>query len=302
MPIKRILYQVELEMQEAVSNFMPEVADVMATELERTLDNHEILNRLERASYGQAYTYTLPSTTDAALDLESAYDELVRRVGDNFRHICRQATMYELVKPARSIHTRLRESEEQLALPDNDRVLDAILNGAESVRREWQQAAGQRPESPATTETDSDELATEEEIAINILDEPVETTGDVEISFPGEDGQPQPPARDLETSYAEKLDNVAVKTNRIFKEIVDDLFSDDDLLPRLRRLFWLEATKSERDFNNHIVKPMLRQHDRKLHDEELREALAGDLESISDLEELMRVWEGLHKLETNLPA
>jgi hypothetical protein len=25
-----------------------------------------------------------------------------------------------------------------------------------------------------------------------------------------------------------------------------------------------------------------------------------DLESVSDLEELMRVWEGLHKLETSL--
>jgi len=296
-PIKRILYQVELEMQEAVSNFMPEVADVMATELERTLENHEILSRLERASYGQAYTYTLPSQPGAAVDLEAAYRELVRRVGENFRHICRQATMYELVKPARSIHTRLQKSEEQLALPDNDRVLDAILNGADSVRREWQQTAAESPERQAETEPDA--LATEEEIAINILDEPA---GEVAITFPGEDGQTTPPARELETSYAEKLDNVAVKTNRIFDEIVNDLFGDDDLLPRLRRLFWLEATKTERDFNNHLVKPMLRQHDRKLHDEALREALAVDLESVSDLEELMRVWEGLHKLETNLPA
>ena len=60
-PIKRILYQVELVMQEAVSNFMPEVADVIAAELQRTLEAHDILARLERASYGQEYSYTLPA-------------------------------------------------------------------------------------------------------------------------------------------------------------------------------------------------------------------------------------------------
>jgi hypothetical protein len=105
-----------------------------------------------------------------------------------------------------------------------------------------------------------------------------------------------------EPSYADKLDDIAVKTNRIFGAIVEDLFADDELLPRLRRLFWLEATRAERDFNNHIVKPMLRQHDRNLHDESLRDAMAVDLESVSDLEELMRTWEGLHRLESNVPA
>ena len=45
---------------------------------------------------------------------------------------------------------------------------------------------------------------------------------------------------------------------------------------------------------------MLRQHDRKLHDPELRKAMEVDLESVSDMEELMRVWEGLHKLETTI--
>ncbi|MBE2221795.1 MAG: hypothetical protein IAF02_09655, partial [Anaerolineae bacterium] len=75
---------------------------------------------------------------------------------------------------------------------------------------------------------------------------------------------------------------------------------DDELLPRLRRLFWLEATKAERDFNNLIVKPMLKQHDRNIQDPELREAMEIDLESVSDMEELMRVWEGLHKIETGL--
>ena len=105
---------------------------------------------------------------------------------------------------------------------------------------------------------------------------------------------------DLEISYAEKLDNIALKTNKIFSEIIDDLFSDDELLPRLRRLFWLEATKSERDFNNYLVKPIIKQHDRKLSDPELRKAMEIDLENVSDVEELMNVWQGLHNLETLL--
>jgi hypothetical protein len=65
-------------------------------------------------------------------------------------------------------------------------------------------------------------------------------------------------------------------------------------------LFWLEATKAERDFNTCLVKPMIRQHDRKLSDPELRQAMEVDLESVSDVEELMRTWEGLHSLETKL--
>ena len=137
-PIKRILYQVELVMQDAVSNFMPEVAGVIASELERTLEAHDVLARLQRSEYGQEYTYALPDAPGEALSLESAYAVLVERVIENFRHICRQATMYELVRPERSIHQKLQESEQQLALPDNDRVLDAMLEGPESVRREWE--------------------------------------------------------------------------------------------------------------------------------------------------------------------
>lgn len=299
-PIKRILYQVELMMQEAVSSFMPEVADVIANELERTLEAHEIRSRLERASYGQEYQYTLPDAPAETFDLVGAYESLVQRVTGNFRHICRQATMYELVRPERSIHNQLMQSEEQLAFPDNDRLLDAMLNGPESVRREWQSrlqaqvaAAGEAEGAP--------QQESEEDISINILDQPA--PDDIGISFP-ESGETSATSggANLEASYAEKLDNIALKTNRIFGEIMADLFSDDELLPRLRRLFWLEATKAERDFNNHIIKPMLRQHDRKLHDEELRKAMEVDLESISDLEELMRTWEGLHRLETSLPA
>jgi hypothetical protein len=45
---------------------------------------------------------------------------------------------------------------------------------------------------------------------------------------------------------------------------------------------------------------MLKQHDRSLQKPELREAMEMDLENVSDLEELMRVWDGLHKLETSL--
>lgn len=296
-PIKRILYQVELIMQEAVSDFMPEVAEVIYAELQRTLEAHDILARLQRASYGQDYTYTLPESPGDALSMEETYDRLVRRVGESFRQTCRQATMYELVRPQRSIHTRLQQSEEQLALPDNDRVLDAIIHGADTVREEWQ-----RQTPPAVPETA--EAATEpaeDEIAINILDEPAVPDLDLDITFPGDKAEAAALA-ELEPSYADRLDNIAVKTNRIFGEIVQDLFGDDNLLPRLRRLFWLEATRAERDFNNHLVKPMLRQHDRKLHDEELRQAMEIDLESVSDVEELMRTWEGLHRLESNLVA
>ncbi|MFW6068322.1 MAG: dynamin family protein [Chloroflexota bacterium] len=299
-PIKRILYQVELVLQEAVSSFMPEVADVIANELERTLEAHEIRSRLERASYGQEYQYTLPDAPAETFDLVGAYESLIQRVTGNFRHICRQATMYELVRPERSIHSQMTQSEQQLALPDNDRLLDAMLNGPESVRREWQSRLQAQASEAADTETAPQQEA-EEDISINILDEPAPE--DIGIAFPESgEGSATSGGADLEASYAEKLDNIALKTNRIFGEIMEDLFGDDELLPRLRRLFWLEATKAERDFNNQIVKPMLRQHDRKLHDEELRKAMEVDLESISDLEELMRTWEGLHRLETSLPA
>lgn len=301
-PIKRILYQVELVMQDAVSNFMPEVADVIAAELERTLEAHEILTRLQRATYGQEYTFSVPEAA-AAVTLDEAYAHLVQRVGLNFRHICRQATMYELVRPDRSVHFRLVDSEQQLALPDNDRVLDAMLLGPEAVRQQIAASQPQPATAPAGAGTAQDAAAAEAEDAftINILDEPAGPA--FEIGFPAgeESGNGSGFAgQTLEISYAQKLDNIALKTNKIFSQIVDDLFADDTLLPRLRRLFWLEATKSERDFNNHIIKPMLRQHDRKLHDAELRQAMEIDLESVSDVEELMRVWEGLHKLELTL--
>ncbi|PID86808.1 MAG: hypothetical protein CSB13_02345 [Chloroflexi bacterium] len=302
-PIKRILFQVELIMQDSVSQFMPEVADVMGAELQRTLEAHELYSRLERASYGQVYTYTLPGTSEETLALEEAYHAIINRVGTNFRHICRQATMYELMKPSRSVHQKLEEGEQQLALPTNERLLDVALHGPEAVQKEI--AANQPAPSSNTPETAVAAEPAEEEFAINILDEPMtppaETAPDFDISFLGEEtAAPAMDTPELETSYADMLDNVAVKVNRIFAAIIDDLFSDDELLPRLRRLFWLEATKAERDFNNLIVKPMLKQHDRNIQDPELRDAMEIDLESVSDMEELMRVWEGLHKIETGL--
>jgi hypothetical protein len=307
-PIKRILYQVELVMQEAVSNFMPQVAEVVADELERTLEAHDIKDRVSRAAYGQEYSYTLPYEPGKELGLEESYDSLVSRVGKNFREICRQATMYELVKPERSIHNRVREREMELALPEDDRLLDAVLYGAESVRQELAAqaeaaAAGRVTAAVAGDGTGSEpapqEATAEDEFVINILDGAPDddALADIKISTPSvETGY-----GDLETSYADKLDNISLKTNKIYGEIINDLFGDDKLLPRLRRLFWLEATKAERDFNNYLIKPMLKQHDRKLADPELREAMEVDLESISDVEELMRVWEGLHGLETSLP-
>jgi hypothetical protein len=297
-PIKRILYQVELVMQDSVSQFMPQMADVVANELERTLEAHEILTRLERASYERAYTYTLPGTTDSALPLTEAYETLIDRVGANFRQMCEQATMYELMKPNRSINYRLETAEQELVLPTNERLLDAALNGADSVRREILASMPAQSETAAAAPAEEEATVEESEFEINILDAPAEPPEELGISISGE--APAAETADLEMSYAEKLDNIAVKINQLFGEIVDDLFRDDELLPRLRRLFWLEATKAERDFTNRLIKPMLKQHDRNLQDETLRQAMEVDLESVSDLEELMRIWEGLHRLETNL--
>jgi hypothetical protein len=308
-PIKRILYQVELIMQDAVSNFMPEVADVVADELERTLESHDVKGRLNRAAYGQEYSFNLPYDPATAYELDDALDNIVQRVGRNFRHICRQATMYELVKPQRSIHNKVREGEQELALPEDDRLLDVVLTGPEAVRREMavqaqrtaERSAAAAPQSAAAGSDNDQQVEVEAggDILINILDAetPEDVTGIKLGAESAESGY-----GDLEMSYAEKLDNIALKTNRIFGAIIADLFSDDELLPRLRRLFWLEATKAERDFNNLLVKPMLKQHDRNLADPELRKEMEIDLESVSDVEELMRVWEGLHEIETSLPV
>jgi hypothetical protein len=294
-PIKRILFQVELIMQDSVSKFMPEAAEIIAAELERTLEAHEIQSRLHRAAYNQEYSYAIPGETADGLNLEEAFNVLVERVGRNFRHVCQQATMYELMKPERSVHHRLDAGERELSLNTNERLLDVALHGVESVRREMAVAAP----VPNNTQQVAEAVADEPEINISILDEPAQPTDDLGINLIGEAGAETSQA-DLELSYADKLDNVAVKVNRIFGEILNDLFNDNDLLPRLRRLFWLEATKAERDFNTHIIKPMLKQHDRNLQKPELREAMEMDLENVSDLEELMRVWDGLHKLETSL--
>ncbi len=295
-PIKRILFQVELAMQDSVSNFMPEAAELMASELERTLQAHEILSRLERAGYEQEYSYTIPGSS-ASQPLKDAYEALVSRVGTSFRHICQQATMYELMKPTRSVHHRLEAGEQELALSTNERLLDVALLGVEAVRNELTSSMP----APESRSRGADAQMAEDEININILDTPAVPTGepDFDISFLGEAGSGAVPA-ELETSYADRLDDIAVKVNRIFGAIIDDLFNDDELLPRLRRLFWLEATKAERDFNTQLVKPMLKQHDRNLHKPELRAAMEMDLETVSDLEGLMRIWEGLHKLETGL--
>lgn len=295
-PIKRILFQVELIMQESVANFMPEAADLMASELERTLQAHEILTRMQRASYGSEYTFNIPGS-GTALPLEQAYHALVERVGTNYRHICQQATMYELMKPDRSVHHRLEVAEQELALSTNERLLDVALHGVEAVRRDL--AASMPSSEMALSQTA--QVEREPEININILDTPLPSLEqpDFDISFLGEEPVEPAPA-DLEASYADRLDEIAVKVNRVFAAVMDDLFSDDELLPRLRRLFWLEATKAERDFNTQLVKPMLRQHDRNLHMPELREAMEIDLEVVSDMESLMRIWEGLHKLETGL--
>lgn len=307
LPIKRILYQVELMMQQAVSQFMPSIADVVVNELQRTLEEHEITNRLLRAEYGQGYTYTLASRPGEALDVSTAVDELLKQIEYNFRQVCRHATMYELVKPGRSVHQQLEASDE-LGLASNERILDIALEGRAEVERELARQAAASNNTPRASAPAPQPAAEEEEFVINILDQgtPSATGGgsdDISISFPMDD--PNAVAVrgyevELEQSYADKLDTVAEKTNKIFGRIVDDLFSDQELLPRLRRLFWMEATRAEQEFNNQIIKPMLRNHDRNLYSEELQAAMAIDLESVSDIEAMMRIWEGLHELEGGL--
>jgi hypothetical protein len=183
-------------------------------------------------------------------------------------------------------------------------LLDIVLKGPEAVRRELAArpatAGAARAAAPASGADDGADLEAGGEILINILDAPAPSPADDVLGIKLGEEAAEKGYGDLEQSYADKLDNIALKTNRIFGAIIDDLFGDDTLLPRLRRLFWLEATKAERDFNNYLVKPMLKQHDRNLADPELRKEMEIDLESISDVEELMRVWEGLHALEGSL--
>lgn len=303
LPIKRILYQVEMIMQQAVAQFMPSIADVVARELERTLQTHELHGRLTRAEYGQQYTYLLPSEPGQTFTLDEAIKRLTQQVNENFRKVCQHATMYELVKPNRSVHYRLDRGE-QMSLPTNERILDIALGNTTEVQRELANVAannGVTAAPPTPQPQPTPEPEGEGEFTINILDTPA--SDNIQIDFPMNDaeGMAVPGYElELEQSYAEKLDNVANKANQIFGQIVDDLFSDDDLLPRLRRLFWMEATRVEQEFNNHIVQPLLRNHDRNMQDDTLRNAMEVDLESVSDIEAMMRIWEGLDDLERGM--
>lgn len=306
LPIKRILFQVEMVMQQAVSQFMPTIADVVVRELERTLQSHEVKSRLIRHEYGQEYSYSLPSEPGEAFALATAYDELMGQVLTNFRKVCEHATMYELVKPSRSIHSKLAAGEE-LALPTNERILDIALNGTAAVQEQLASAA--EAAGVAAERTAPAAVAPSDDLVINILDEPVVNGAvngsDLGINFTG--GDPDGVAvsgigntAEFEQSYADKLNNVGDKANMLFTQIVNDLFSDDELLPRLRRLFWMETTRVEQEFNNHIIKPLLRNHDRNMYSDTLRAAMEVDLESVSDIEAMMRIWEGLAELEGGL--
>lgn len=300
LPIKRILYQVELVMQQAVAQFMPSVAEVVATELERTLQLHEVKSRLLRAEYGQGYAYALPGEAQT-LPVDAAFDKLVKEVRASFRQVCEHATLYELVKPSRSVHARL-ERGDQLALPTNERLLDIALGNTADLQRELAAVAASNGLVAQHAPTAAAPAAPSSDFDIKILDTSA-ASGDIEINFPmsDADGVAVPGYNvELEQSYADKLDTVAEKANKLFLQIVDDLFRDDELLPRLRRLFWMEATRVEQDFNNHIIKPLLRNHDRNLYNENLRTAMEVDLESISDIEAMMRIWEGLRELEDGL--
>ncbi len=279
LPIQRILYQIELTMQEAVSKNMPRLGDVMSNELKRTLQAHEVKSRLERASYGQNYEYNLPDMPGRSFTEIELVDALLERVAEGFREVCEQAAMYELMNPERSIHARVSS-----AGGTNESVLNAAVTNTSAA-------------TPGNSASETVVAQQSDDIGIKII-----MDGDDDSSGGSDDFgisllEDEKPVVELEHSYADMLDDIAGKTKRIFADIVDDLFADDDLLPRLRRLFWLEATRAERDFNTHIIKPMMRQHDRKLDSNELRDAMEPDLESVSDMESLMRTWEGLDLLQ-----
>jgi hypothetical protein len=110
MPIKRILFQVELILQDSVAKFMPEAAEVITAELERTLEAHEILSRLRRAAYEQEYSYAIPGETADGLALDEAFNVLVERVERNFRHLP-AGDHVRADETERSVHSRLDAGE-----------------------------------------------------------------------------------------------------------------------------------------------------------------------------------------------
>jgi hypothetical protein len=236
--------------------------------------------------------------------LNEAYQEIIGRIGENFRHVCRQATMYELVKPERSVHHRLEQGERELPLPEDDRLLDVVLHGVDIVRRELatqtqalmnSQAAARLREAVATPETPP----AEEEFTINILDGPP-ADSDVEINF-GEDAL-RAASGDLETSYADKLDNVAVKTNKIFATLSTTCSATMNCCPGcVVSSGWKRPAPSgisTTTWSSRCCASMTATCTTR----NCGQAMEIDLESVSDLEELMRVWDGLHKLETTIPA
>ncbi|MEM9775594.1 MAG: dynamin family protein [Chloroflexota bacterium] len=302
LPIRRILFQVEIVMQQAVSRFMPSVAEVVARELRQTLETHELKTRLTRAEYGQEYAYTLASVPGEAFDLENAYEAIIESVVQKFREVVEHATMYELMKPERSIQFKL-DAAESLSLPTNERILDIALNGTQAVQAELAAAAekaGIAPNGAVPAQPSTPPAEAEAGIEINILGNQPD---DLTINFADEAEGIAVQGIDLgetEHNYADRLDDVAAKSRELFGQIVDDLFSDDELLPRLRRLFWMEATKAEQTLNEDVIRPLLRNHDRAITDDDLRTAMEIDLESVSDIEGMMRIWEGLNGLENEM--
>ena len=104
----------------------------MAAEAESHLEAHEIFSRLERAAYDQEYTYVIPGETENAVALSDAYRILIDRIGQSFRYTCQQATMYELMRASRSVHSRLYAGVE-LLLPSNERFCSTWPPMARSV-------------------------------------------------------------------------------------------------------------------------------------------------------------------------
>jgi hypothetical protein len=283
-------------MQDAVSKFMPEVADIMADELERTLEAHECSLDWNAPRTIRNIAIHYPARLITRFLLAEAYQILVNRVGRNFRYTCQQATMYELMRSDRSVHARLDVGERELALPTNERLLDVALYGPERVARE---IAASMPQFAPADNADSPpafrmsrlrsisstlRLARQHLILISAFSARTRL-----LCLPS--WKPAMPicwttSPSRSTASSRRLSTICSATMICYHDCAASSG-------------WKPPKPSEIS-TTLLVKPMLRQHDRNLHKPELRKALEVDLESVSDMEELMRVWDGLHNLETGI--
>lgn len=299
-PESRILQEVELALHEQLAYHMPEIGRRMRREYEDILAELEVMSSLQRAAYGETYSYRLPTAPDRLFALEEAYAALLEAVGERFSDVVRQAAVYELARANRMIHLHA------------DRDLDSGERPLQRVRLGLELDTAANADSSAVADAPAVEEEAEEEFTIRILDEPAGVAGDVPadddvaISFVGDGAGSRSEYGTLDKMLDATSAAVVQKSGAVmglFDRIVNDLFDDSDMMERFHRLFLLESSRVRRDMMRYLVTPLLEKHQEKInaHDEVLRAAMEPDLESISDVESLMRTWHGLTEIEANVP-